>query len=29
MKVETLLGDPKLVQHTLEFVESIGRFNFA
>ena len=28
MRVETLLGDPKLVQHTLEFVESTGRFNF-
>ena len=28
MRVEQLLGDPKLVKHTLEFVERTQRFNF-
>jgi hypothetical protein len=29
MRVESLLGDPKLIKETLEFVEKTGRFNFA
>ena len=28
MRMESLLGDPKIVKETLEFVESTGRFNF-
>jgi len=28
MRMENLLGDPKLVKDTLEFVEKTGRFNF-
>ena len=28
MRTENLLGDPKLVKETLEFVEKTGRFNF-
>jgi hypothetical protein len=28
MRTEILLGDPKLVKDTLEFVEKIGQFNF-
>jgi ribonuclease HI len=28
MRTESLLGDPKLVKETLEFVEKTGRFNF-
>jgi hypothetical protein len=28
MRMESLLGDPKLVKETLEFVEKTGRFNF-
>jgi len=28
MRVESLLGDPKLVKDTLEFVEKTGRFSF-
>jgi len=28
MRVESLLGDPKLVRDTLEYVEKTGRFNF-
>jgi len=27
MRMESLLGDPKLVKDTLEFVEKPGRFN--
>ena len=29
MRMENLLGDPKLVKDTLEYVEKTGRFNFA
>ena len=29
MRTESLLGDPKLVKNTLEYVEGTGRFNFA
>ena len=28
MRTENLLGDPKLVNDTLEYVEKTGRFNF-
>ena len=28
MRMESLLGDPKLVKDTLDFVEKTGRFNF-
>jgi len=28
MKVNKLLGDPKLVKHTLEYMEKTQRFNF-
>jgi len=28
MRMENLLGDPKLVKDTLEYVEKTGRFNF-
>jgi hypothetical protein len=28
MRVETLLGDPKIVHHTLQFIEETKRFNF-
>ena len=28
MRMESLLGDPKIVKETLEFVEKTGRFNF-
>jgi len=28
MRTENLLGDPKLVKDTLEYVEKTGRFNF-
>jgi hypothetical protein len=28
MRMEILLGDPKLIKDTLEFVEKTGRFNF-
>jgi hypothetical protein len=28
MRVECLLGDPKLIQHTLDYVEETERFNF-
>ena len=28
MRTERLLGDPKLVKETLEYVEKTGRFNF-
>ena len=28
MRMENLLGDPKLVKNTLEFVERTGQFNF-
>ena len=28
MRLENLLGDPKLVRHMLEYVEKTGRFNF-
>ena len=28
MRTENLLGDPKLIKDTLEYVEKTGRFNF-
>jgi hypothetical protein len=28
MRTEILLGDPKFIKETLEFVEKTGRFNF-
>ena len=28
MRIESLLGDPKLVKDTLDFVEKTGWFNF-
>jgi hypothetical protein len=28
MRMENLLGDPKLIKDTLEYVEKTGRFNF-
>ena len=28
VRMESLLGDPKLVKDTLDFVEKTGRFNF-
>src|SRR5271155_3917164 len=28
MRMESLLGDPKIVKETLKFVEKTGRFNF-
>jgi hypothetical protein len=28
MKMEKLLGDPRRVKYTIEFIESIGRFDF-
>jgi hypothetical protein len=28
MRMESLLGNPKLVKETLEYVEKTGRFNF-
>ena len=28
MRMESPLGDPKIVKETLEFVEKTGRFNF-
>ena len=28
MRMGSLLGDPKLVKNTLEYVEETGRFNF-
>ena len=28
MRIENLLGDPKFVKDTLQYVEKTGRFNF-